>query len=138
MSAFDRTRAWRRWCNGLCVRTYRVSSTASVPKCVRVLGVLRSNSPSEVERSAHECVCVLGVLRSNSPKRGQTQRLACGRPYISTFERRDPKTKVKIKKNLQESQNTKHTLHTRFLQQKRTKYLQKYLHKQNKIFIQTK
>jgi hypothetical protein len=69
IGAVDRTRAWRRWCNGLCVRTYRVSSTASVPECVRVLG----------------------VLRSNSPRRGRTQRPACGRTYISTFERRDPK-----------------------------------------------
>jgi hypothetical protein len=45
ISAFDCTRAWRKWCKRLCVRTYKVSSTASVPECVRVLGVLRSNLP---------------------------------------------------------------------------------------------
>jgi hypothetical protein len=45
MIAFDRTRAWRKWCNKLCGRTHRVSSNASVQWCVRVLGVLRSNLP---------------------------------------------------------------------------------------------
>jgi hypothetical protein len=86
----------------------------------------------EVERSAHECVRVLGVLRSNSPKRGQTQCLACGRPYISTFERKDPKTKIKLKNFTRISKHKTHTTYKIFT----TKYLQKYLHKQNKIFIQ--
>jgi hypothetical protein len=98
----------------------------------------------EVERSAHECVRVLGVLRPNSPRRGRTQCPACGRPYISTFERRDPKTKIKIKrfyKNLK-TQNT-HYIQDFYNKNEQNIYKNiytnriKYLYKQNKIFTQT-
>jgi hypothetical protein len=89
-STFDRTRAWRKWCNGFCVRTYRVSSTASVPECVLCWVCRGRTYHGKVERSARGCV-LAGVLQSNSPRRGQTQRAECGRTYISTFERSDPK-----------------------------------------------
>jgi hypothetical protein len=74
---FDRTRAWRKWCNGLCIRSYRVSSTASVPECVLCWACRGRTYHGKVERSAHGCV-LAGVLRSNSPRRGQTLRAECG------------------------------------------------------------